>query len=118
MGVNIVNNMFGPHVPAGGACTGYRFTLHQGDADTVVVYKESPDCTASERDEIVSAANVSQTFYDESPDCEKAQRDEIIAAAKTSQAAFNAKLAALWPEWAATVSGARKMDLRTAALAY
>lgn len=93
MGVNIVNNMFGPHVPAGGACTGYRFTLHQGDADTVVVYKESPDCTASERDEIVSAANVSQT-------------------------AFNAKIGSVYGTWAGALSGADKVNLRTAALAY
>lgn len=93
MGVNIVNNMFGPHVPAGGACTGYRFTLHQGDDTTSVVNKISPDCT-------------------------KPERNEIIAAAVVSQSAFNAKIGSVYGTWAGDLTGSQKEDLRTAALAY
>jgi hypothetical protein len=93
MGVNIVNNMFGPHVPAGGVCTGYRFTLHQGDDENVVVNKISPDCT-------------------------KPERNEIIAAAVVSQSAFNAKIGSVYGTWAGALSGSEKEDLRTCALAY
>ena len=93
MGVNVVNHMFGPHVPAGGTFTGYRFILHQGDADTVTVYKESPDCTDTER-------------------------DEIIAAAKVSQSAFNAKIGNLWSTWSGTLSSGDRANMRACALAY
>lgn len=93
MGVNIINHMFGPHVPAGGSCTGYRFTLHQGDANTVSVYNESPDCTATERDEIITSAGVSQT-------------------------AFNTKIGNVFGTWAGTLSSGDKVNLRVCALGY
>lgn len=93
MGTLVVNNMFGPHVPAGGSCTGYRFILVQGTVNGVDRLDESPDCTAS-------------------------QRNQLVASAAASQSAFNAKLADVWPTWTGTLSSGDKVNLRACAMAY
>ncbi len=91
MGVNIVNNMFGPHAPEGGSFTGYRYILVKGTAQAMVRLDESPDCTA-------------------------AQKATLIAAAVTGQGAFNAAVASIFPNWIGGLSSSDLATMRTITL--
>lgn len=91
MGVNVVNHFFGPHVPAGGTFTGYRYILAKGTVQSMLRFDESPDCTA-------------------------AQKASLISAAVTSQGAFNSAVASVYPNWIGGLSGTDLENLRKVTL--